>query len=55
LSETSVALTSTEGVGAEITFKYYQRIAMAAEYNIKMSETKPPPNSGRNMWFQITG
>lgn len=55
LSETSVALTSTEGVGAEITFKYYQKIAVAAEYNIKMSEAQPPANSGRNMWFQITG
>lgn len=47
-----IALTSPEGAGAEITFKYYERLGIAAEYNIKLSTVKPPLNNGRTMWFQ---
>ena len=47
-----IALTSPEGAGAEVTFKYYERLGMAAEYNIKVSATQPPLNNGKTMWFQ---
>ena len=47
-----IALTSPEGIGAEITFKYYERLGIAAEYNIKLSAVKPPLNNGKTMWFQ---
>lgn len=47
-----VALTQPEGVGAEITFKYYERLGIAAEYNIRLSSTQPPLNNGKTMWFQ---
>jgi len=47
-----VALTSPEGSGAEITVKYFERLGMAAEYNIKMSAVKPPANNGKTMWFK---
>jgi len=53
LSETQVVLTQPEDAGREITIKYYERLGIAAEYNIKLSETKPPKNNGRNMWFKI--
>lgn len=53
LSPTSFILTSPEGSSAEITAKYYERIGMTAEYNIKMSATKPPFNYGKNMWFKV--
>lgn len=51
----SFALTQPEGEGAEITVKYYERIGMTAEYNIKMSTTKPPANNGKTMWFKVIG
>lgn len=51
---THIAL-SPEGSGAEITFKYYERVGMTAEYTIKMSATKPPSNNGKNMWFEVIG
>lgn len=54
-SSTSFALTATEGSGAEITVKYYERLGMAAEYNIKMGTEKPPKNDGKTMWFKIIG
>lgn len=52
VDSTHVALTQPEGAGAEITIKYYERIGMMAEYNIKMGTIKPPLNNGRNMWFE---
>ena len=54
ISETEIATTSTYKSGTELTFRYYQRIAVAAEYNIKLNTLKPPLNSGRNMWFEET-
>lgn len=53
ISPTEIALTSPEGAGAEITIRYYERIGIAAEYNIKLSPTKPPQNNGRTMWFKV--
>lgn len=53
ISNTQISLTSPEGSGAEITFKYYERIGMTAEYNIKLSTVKPPFNYGKNMWFEV--
>lgn len=55
IDNTTVALTQPEGAGAEITFKYYERIGMTAEYNIKLSAEKPPRNDGKNMWFKVIG
>ena len=55
IDNTTVALTQPEGAGAEITFKYYERLGMTAEYNIKLSVEKPPNNDGKNMWFKIIG
>lgn len=52
---THIALTSPEGTGAEITFKYYERIAMAGEYNVRMGDVKPLGNNGKNMWFEVIG
>ncbi len=49
----SFALTPPEGANAEITVKYYERIGMAAEYNIKLGPSKPPRNDGKNMWFEV--
>lgn len=53
VDERHVALTQPEGAGAEITVRYYERLGIAAEYNIKMSKTKPPYNDGKNMWFEL--
>lgn len=55
IDEHTVALTQPEGAGAEITIRYYERIGMAVEYNIKVSETKPPSNYGKTMWFELLG
>ena len=55
IDNTTVGLTQPEGAGAEITFKYYERIGMTAEYNIKLSVEKPPRNDGKNMWFKVIG
>lgn len=55
ISNTQISLTSPEGSGAEITFKYYERIGMTAEYNIKLGTVKPPFNHGKNMWFKVIG
>lgn len=49
------ALTTPEGSGAEITVKYYEKIALAGEYNTIIGDTKPPANNGRTLWFRITG
>jgi len=53
VDERHVALTQPEGAGAEITVRYYERLGIAAEYNIKMSKDKPPYNDGKNMWFEL--
>ena len=55
ISPTSFMLTSPEGDGAEVTAKYYERLGVAAEYNIKLSEAKPPQNNGKTMWFKVIG
>lgn len=55
IDNTIIGLTQPEGDGAEITFKYYERIGMTAEYNIKLSVEKPPKNDGKNMWFKVIG
>ena len=52
---THIGLTSPEGVGAEITIRYYERIGAAGEYNIRLTATQPPQLDGRTIWFQITG
>lgn len=53
IDERTVALTQPEGAGAEITIRYFERIGVAAEYNIKVSKTKPPLNDGKTMWFEL--
>jgi hypothetical protein len=55
IDDVTFALTSPEGAGAEITAKYYERLGVVAEYNIKLSASKPPANNGKTMWFKITG
>lgn len=55
ISPTQVALTDTEESGTEITVRYYERLGVTAEYNIKLSVEKPPYNHGKTMWFEITG
>lgn len=54
-SKTSFTLTQPEGVGAEVTARYYERLGMSAEYTIKLSNVKPPNNDGKNMWFEVVG
>lgn len=51
IDDTHVALTQPEGIGAEITIRYYERIGMSAEYNLKMGNVVPPKNEGKNMWI----
>ena len=51
ISPSEVALSSPEGNGVEVTIIYYERLGMAAEYNIKISKEKPPKNFGKNLWF----
>ena len=53
IDNTHFALTQPEGNSREITVKYYERIGMTAEYNIKMSSVKPPFNEGKTMWIQL--
>lgn len=55
VGETSFALASPEGAGAEITVKYYESITMPGEYNIRIDETMPPANNGKTVWYQIIG
>jgi len=55
IDERTVALTQPEGAGAEITIRYFERIGVAGEYSIKVSETKPPLNDGKTMWFELFG
>lgn len=55
ISENEIALSAPEGTGAEISFRFYERIGMTAEYNIKMGETQPPANDGKTMWFKVIG
>ena len=55
IDDVTFALTSPEGAGAEVTAKYYERLGVVAEYNIKLSAEKPPANNGKTMWFRITG
>lgn len=52
IDETHVALTSPEGIGAEVTVRYYERLGAAAEYNIRLSPTQPPQLDGKTMWFE---
>ncbi len=54
-STSSFALALPEGVGREITAVYFERLGIAAEYNIKLGTEKPPANNGKNMWFKIIG
>lgn len=51
IDDTHVALTQPEGTGAEVTIRYYERIGMSAEYNLKMGNAVPPKNEGKNMWI----
>lgn len=53
LSNNTFALTSPENGGSEITVRYFDRIGISADYNIKLSPSKPPHNNGKTMWFQI--
>lgn len=53
LTETSVVLTTPESNGTEVTARYYERVGIAAEYNIKLSAEKPPANDGKTMWFKV--
>lgn len=55
IDETSFALASPEGAGAEITVRYYESIMLPGEYNIRISETMPPANNGKTVWYQIIG
>lgn len=50
---TSIALTSPEGVGAEVTIKYFERIGLAGEYTVIVGADKPPFNNNKNIWFKI--
>ncbi len=53
ISETRVALTMPEGNGAEITFKYFERVGMKPESSVMISTTKPI-DYGRNItWFKV--
>lgn len=53
LSNTEFILSPPEDSGAEITAKYYEKLGVAAEYNIRLSPTKPPANDGKTMWFEV--
>lgn len=50
-----VAITFPEGNGAEITFKYYERIGLTGEHNVIIGENKPLPTKGNTVWFKVIG
>lgn len=52
IDETHVALTMPEGAGAEITFKYYERVGITGTGLIILSEEKPPDSY---FWFEEVG
>lgn len=53
ISNTSVALTTPEGNGAEITFKYFERIGITGEHNLVIGDIQPPSSSGNTVWFKV--
>lgn len=54
ISPTQVALTQPEGVGAEITIKYYERISLGGEQSIILSAVQPQRTANRSiLWFKL--
>lgn len=53
VDSTHVTLTSPEGAGAEITFKYFERIGITGEHNIVLGTVIPPISDGNTMWFKV--
>lgn len=53
ISNTSIALTMPEGNGAEITFKYFERIGISGEANLVVGEVEPPFSTGNTVWFKV--
>lgn len=55
ISNTEVALTIPEGNGAEITFKYFERIGITGEHNLVVGNAQPPASSGNTVWLKVVG
>lgn len=53
INNTSIALTMPEGNGAEITFKYFERIGITGEANLVVGDIKPPFSTGNTVWFKV--
>jgi hypothetical protein len=53
VSNTKVALTIPEGNGAEITFKYFERIGITGEHNLVVGNVQPPTSGGNTVWFKV--
>ena len=51
----TIGLVDTQPAGTEITIRYYERLALSANYTVVYSDTKPPANNGKNMWFKTIG
>lgn len=51
----TVALTSPEGVGSEITIKYFGRIGLSGEHNIMIGEDMPPISESPTLWMKVIG
>jgi hypothetical protein len=52
IDSSNIRLNDPQGAGAEITFKYFERIGFAPNNGIVVSETNP----GANMiWYQVVG
>lgn len=53
ISNNQVALTIPEGNGAEITFRYFQRVGVTGEHNVVISDTAPPKTTQGTVWFKV--
>lgn len=52
IDASTILLTSAEGAGAEITFKYYERLGLSYDYSVSFRPDVPPFNNGHTMWFE---
>ena len=55
LNSTQVSLTIPEGNGAEITFKYFERIGITGEANLVVGDITPPFSTGNTVWLKVVG
>lgn len=55
VSSTKIALSSPEGNGAEITFKYFERVGVTGEHNLIVGNIQPPSGDTNTVWLKVVG